>query len=94
MSVITAPEVIAEHITYRRADFTIIKMGPKRKWATAFISTIASKSGGDDHRAKIFRPTRENVGFRCTCKAAEFEKKCHAVKFMEKVANDLNIWGR
>ena len=88
------PEVIAEHRTYRKMDLTVIKMGPRRKWATALISVLASRSGGDDHKAKVFRPSKDNVGFRCTCKAAEFERKCWAVKQLEKVAADLNIWGR
>ena len=96
MITISAPEVIAEKFIARRQklELTLIKMGTRRKWLTQIIAIIPSRSGGDDHKARVFRPGKENVGFRCTCKAAEFERKCWAVKQLEKIAADNNMWGR
>lgn len=94
MSVMTQPEIISEHITLNRLAVTLIKMGTRRKWLTQIIAIIPSKSGGEEHKARVFRPGKENAGFRCTCKAAEFNRKCHAVKAVEKVALANKLWGR
>lgn len=88
-------EVVAEHYTVgRNLDVTLIKQGPRRRWTSMIQAYVPSKSGGDDHRARIYRPGKPNVGFRCDCKAGQFEKKCHAVKLLEKIADDNNFWGR
>jgi hypothetical protein len=93
-AVIDNPEIIAEYTTLNRLALTLIKMGTRRKWLTQIIAIIPSKSGGEEHKARVFRPGKNNVGFRCTCKAAEFNRKCHAVKAVERIAEANRLWGR
>lgn len=98
MSVKVSPEVTADEYEVEGHGFniTVIKIRESRgrRWASAVVARILSRSEGDEHHARVYRPNGDNVGFRCTCKAAEFSRKCHAVRLVEQIAQDNEFWKR